>query len=245
MYENAPAAQARPGSAGSRVLVKVLVIVAALAALSLAISVGGKSIGRTIAMAGHTDDTTPRAIVIGGELLAIPANMIRFEDARRDGNATKIDLYLRWPTMDGYSQEARDEFNHVNDARSILFVRIEERMISRDMSGRLEPMYRSLIGEGRTGPAGLSVHTFTEKSGYGDELLVVGDARSARPFVMRCLAGNLARESVAPCERDIQIGDNLSLTYRMPAEIAGAWREVEAAVRAAADRFLKAGNAAP
>ena len=245
MYKNASAAEARPGRAGSTFLTKVLLVVAILAVVSLAISVGGRWLGRSIAMAGHTDDSTPRAIVIGKELLAIPANMIRFDGARRDGNTSKIDLYLRWPTMDGYSQEARDEFNHVDGARTILFVRIEERMMSRDMSGRLEPVYRSLIGPARTGPAGLAVHTFTNRSGYGDELLVVGDEQNTRPFVMRCLSGNLARESVAPCERDIHIGSDLSLTYRMPAELAGSWREVEAAIRAAADRFLKVGDGAP
>lgn len=244
MYESVSAAEARTARVGSPILTKVLVVVAIFAVLSLAISVGGRWIGRSIAMAGHTDDTTPRAVVISKEFLAIPANMIRFEESRRDGEASKIDLYLRWPSMDGYSQDARDEFNHVDGARTILFVRIEERMMSRDMSGRLEPVYRSLIAPARTGPAGLSVHTFTDKSGYGDELLVVGDERSANPFVMRCLSGDLARGSVAPCERDIHIGRNLSLTYRMPAELAGSWREVEAAVRSAADQFLKAGDLA-
>src|SRR5690606_7646121 len=107
LYESVSAAEARTARVGSPILTKVLVVVAIFAVLSLAISVGGRWIGRSIAMAGHTDDTTPRAVVISKELLAIPANMIRFEESRRDGEASKIDLYLRWPSMDGYSQDAR------------------------------------------------------------------------------------------------------------------------------------------
>ena len=101
--------------------------------------------------------------------------------------------------------------------------------------------HRALIEEdGRPGPAGLTVHRFSEKSGYVDEVLVVAEAEGGRPFVMRCLAGAAARESLAPCERDIHVGDGLNLVYRMPAGLAGQWHEVEAKVREAAAGFLKA-----
>ena len=115
--------------------------------------------------------------------------------------------------------------------------------MSRDMSGRFEPIYRALIDdEGRAGPAGLSVHAFSQKSGYVDEVLVVGEVEGESPFVMRCLSGAATRESLAPCERDIHVGRNLTLTWRMPSELAGSWREVEAAVRAAAAGFLRTGG---
>lgn len=224
-------------------MLRVFAAFAALALLSGAISIAGKIAGRSIAMAGHTDDTTTREIVIGNDVLTVPANMIRFEAARRDGVASRLDLYLRWPQMDGYSAEARDDFNHAEGGGPILFLGFEEKMMSRDMSGRFEPIYRSLIDRhGRAGPAGLAVHAFPEKSGYVDEVLVVGDEGGGEPFVMRCLSGAAARESLAPCERDIHVGRGLSLTYRMPAELAGSWREVDAAIRAAAARFLRTGG---
>jgi hypothetical protein len=143
--------------------------------------------------------------------------------------------------MDGYSNAARDAFNHADGDKSILFVSFEPRMMSRDMSGRYEPIYRALIDEeGRPGPAGLSVHRFSEKSGYVDEVLVVADAGAPQPFVMRCLAGAAARESLAPCERDIHVGEGLNLVYRMPSGLAGEWREIDAKVREVAAGFLKA-----
>lgn len=234
---------AGPVPVRSGFMLRVFFVFLGLALLSGVISLGGKWAGRSIAMAGHTDETTVHEIVIGNDVLAVPANAIRFEAARRSGVAARLDLYLRWPQMDGYSHEARDAFNHVDGARNILFLTFDVPMMSRDMTGRFEPIYRALVeGPGRAGPAGLTVYPFTEKSGYVDEVLVVGDEDGPKPFVARCLAGDAARESLAPCERDIHIGDGLNLTYRMPAELAGSWREVDKAVREAAGRFLQIGR---
>lgn len=227
----------------SRFMMRVFLAFAALAVLSAGISVAGKWAGRSIAMAGHTDDTTVHEIVIGNNVLAVPANMIRSETARRSGVAARLNLYLRWPQMDGYSNAARDDFNHVGDARNILFLSFDEPIMSRDMSGRLEPIYRALVkGPGRPGPGGLTVYQFTEKSGYVDEVLIVGDEDGPSPFVARCLSGAAARESLAPCERDIHIADGLNLTYRMPAQLAGSWREVDAAVKKVAAGLLQTGG---
>lgn len=220
-------------------LVRVSACLAVLAALSAGIAVAGKWAGGVIAMGGHTDDATLREVVIGADALAVPSNMIRFDAARRSGPASRLDLYLRWPQMDGYSHAARDAFNHAGGDRTVLFVSFEPRIMSRDMSGRYEPIYRVLVEEeGRPGPAGLTVHRFTEKSGYVDEVLVVADAGGENPFVMRCLAGAAARDSLAPCERDIHVGNGLNLVYRMPSGLAGQWREIDAKVRAAAAGFL-------
>ena len=97
---------------------RVFYVFAVLALLSVAISVGGNWFGHSIAMAGHTDDTTVHEIVIGNNVIAAPANTIRFERARRDGVADRLDLYLRWPDMDGYSEAARDDFNHARWRRA-------------------------------------------------------------------------------------------------------------------------------
>lgn len=223
-----------------RFMMRAFMIFAALAVLSAVISLGGKWLGQTIALAGHSNDISLHEIVIGNDVLNIPANMIRFEASRRDGVAERVDIYLRWPQMDGYSDAARDTFNHADGDKSILFLAFEPRMMSRDMSGRYEPIYRKLIDTaGRPGPGGLSVHRFAENSGYVDEVLVVGDATGDEPFVMRCLTGTAARESLAPCERDIHVADGLSLTYRIPAQLAGEWREIEARVRQAAASLVK------
>ena len=233
---------AAPPIVRPRFLRRVAAGFALLALLSLAISIGGKWAGHAIVLAGHSDDTTMREVVIGNDVLTVPANMIRFEEARRDGIAGRLDLYVRWPQMDGYSNEASDDFNHADGRRTILFISFEDRVMTRDMSDRFQPIYSSLIVRpGRAGPAGLTAYPLRPEAGYVDEVLVVGDEQAARPFVARCLSGQAAQQSLAPCERDIHVGRDLNLVYRMPAELAGSWREVDAAVMELAGRLL--GNA--
>src|SRR5690606_2498697 len=105
-----------------------------VAVLSVAISVGGRWFGHSIAMAGYTDDRTVHEIVIGNNVLAVAGNVIRFEHARRDGVASRLDLYLRYPQMDGYSRAASADFNNEGQSRNILFLSFEPKMMSRDMS---------------------------------------------------------------------------------------------------------------
>jgi hypothetical protein len=230
----------------SSLMMKVFCAFAALALLSLAISAGGKWFGRSIAMAGHTDDRTLHEIVIGNNVIAAPANAIRFERARRDGIAQRLDLYLRWPELEGYSEAARSDFNNVDGSRRIIFLSFEERMMSRDMSGRYAPIYSSMIVKpGVPGPSGITLYGFNELSGYLNETLAVAEIPGSEPFVARCLSGPNAEESLAPCERDIQIGDNLSLSYRFPKEFLGNWRELDIAVRKKAAAMLRTGDAGP
>ena len=234
---------AEPRSAGAispSFVMKVFYVFAALALLSLAISIGGKWFGRSIALAGHTDDTTQREIVIRNNVISAPANTIRFDRQRRDGVAERLDLYLRWPALDGYSDAARDDFNHARGARNILFLSFEEGIMSRDMSGRLEPIYSAmLVRPGKAGPGGTTLYAFNEKSGYLNEVLAVAARPDGETFVARCLVGESAAESLAPCERDVHVGDNLSLSYRFPRELLGDWQKLDAAIRAKAASMLR------
>ena len=227
----------------SSLMVKVFYVFAALALLSVAISVGGKWFGRSIAMAGYSDDTTTREIVVGNNVIVAPANMIRFDRARHDGVAPRLDLYMRYPQMDGYSDAARDDFNNTGPDKTILFLSFEPQMMSRDMSGRFQPIYSSLIeSTGKPGPAGIVLHDFTQKSGYLDEVLAVAERPGKEPFVARCLDGPAAEGSLAPCERDMLMGDGLSLVYRFPRELLGEWPRLDAAVAATAAGMLKTGR---
>jgi hypothetical protein len=223
----------------SRFVLRIFYVFMVLALCSVMISIAGKWAGRTIALAGHTEDTTIHEVVIGNNLLAVPANAIRFDQARRDGVAQRLDLYLRWPDMLGYSADRRNEFNNAGAERSILFLSFEKSTMSRDMSGRFEPIYRALIeASGQDAGGGVTLHKFSEKSGYLNEMLAVGDRLEGEPFIARCLTGQAAAESLASCERDVQIGDGLSLSYRFPANLLSAWRALDAAVLTKAEEYL-------
>jgi len=211
-----------------------------LALLSVAINLGGRYFGPLIAMGGHTDDTTIHEIVIGNDVLAIPSNMIRFPAQRRDGVANRVDLYLKWPDMAGYSEKTRGDFNFTAPRRQLLFLSIEPRAMSRDMSGRYLPIYSALIEQpGKPGPAGLTLYSFRPASGYMGEELAVSTAGGDQPdFVARCLEESVAKEMAAACERDIQFGGGLQLFYRFPRHLLGEWRALDEAVRSFAAGHL-------
>lgn len=225
---------------GSGFMMKIFYVFIALALVSVGISYAGKTFGRAIALAGHTDDTTIQGVVIDSEMIAVPANMIRFAKDRRSGEANRLDLYLSWPRLQGYSQDERALFNHAGADNRIIFASFEPRSMPRDMSNRLTPIYRLLIEEpGEKVEAGLVAHRFIEASGYGDEMLIVDPTRFVAPFVARCLTGAEADTALAPCERDIDVGANLSLRYRFPRALLDDWKALDAGMREFAARVLQ------
>lgn len=215
----------------SRFVWRVFYVFAALAALSVLISLVGREAGRSIAMGGHTDDTSLAEVVIGNDVLSVPRNMIRFETARLGGVAVRLDLYLRWPDLQGYSDAARADFNHADGAPNIVFLSLTPRMMSRDMSGRYVPIYAQLTEPtAQTLPGGLAVRQFLPASGYQNEILVTAPRPDGTTWVARCLDGPSAAESLAPCERDVHVGADLSLSYRFPRELLVDWHALDEAV---------------
>lgn len=224
----------------SRVFARVFYAFLSLVVLSVIINFGGRYLGPLIAMGGHTDDTTVREIVIGNDVLSLPSNMIRFSAQRRNGVATRVDLYLKWPEMVGYSAKTRQDFNFTAAKRQVLFLSIEAKTMSRDMSGRFLPIYSALIEQpGKAGPAGLTIHQFRPESGYTDEELIVSSGEGDAPgFVARCLTTHAAKEMAGACERDIQFGNGLQLLYRFPRDLLGEWRALDASVKSFAAGHL-------
>jgi len=221
-------------------MTRVFYVFATIALLSVVISVGGKFFGQSISKGGHTDSAALREIVIGNNVIIAPENMIRFADARRDGVAQRLDLYMRWPDLNGYSDPARNDFNHSGGSKNILFLTFEEATMSRDMSGRFAPIYNEMIDKpGSPLSKEMTIYDFSKKSGYLDETLAVASRSGDTPFVARCLKGQPAAQSLAPCERDIQLGDGLSLTFRFPVALLQDWPKLEAAIRARAASMLK------
>lgn len=227
----------------ARFMTRVFMVFAGLAVIAGLILLAGRHFSGMIAMAGNTEDTTIREIVTGNNVFHVPSNMIRYERQRADGAQDKLELYVRWPDMTGYKRVHADDFNNASGRHNIVFLTFQEQIMSRDMSGRVEPIYRDLIIEpGIAGPGGLTMHGFKEKTGYLDELLVLGSRKGEPPFAARCLAGEAARQSMAACERDVHVGDHLSLTYRFSRDLLADWRRLDAGVVSLANKLLVTGK---
>lgn len=212
--------------------------VAALAALTVAISVGGHWLGRNISLAGHTEKTKPVIVTIGEDTLRLSANTIRFPSERVNGEAERIDLYLTWPQMQGYSEAERLRFDDIAQSSSLIFLQLSQSTMSRDMSGRLEPIYSHLMeGDAFVGPHGLTAHHLRADAGYSGEVLLTAPRAGEPDYVVRCILPASADAATnGDCQRDVQVGKDLSVLYRFSSNELGDWQSMDAAVQA----FVKA-----
>jgi hypothetical protein len=214
-------------------LYKLTAAIAALAITTSGISYAGRWYGERLALAGHTDSTEPFEVEVGTDRIVVPANMIRFREQRISGAAERLNLYVTWPKMQGYSQETRENFDRLDKANALIFIEFSEATMSRDMSGRLEPIYSRLFdGEPQAADAGLMRHGLRADSGYAGEVIFTAD-RSGRPdYVVRCVLPQAGsdRPSSGDCQRDIHLGSGLSVLYRFSSTLLPEWDHIDAAI---------------
>lgn len=184
--------------------------------------------GQYINDAGHSTSTKKREIVIANDVLIIEDNHIRFSEQRVSGVHSRIDLYAVWPSLSGYTEAQADSFNNIGDQKNLVFITLEQARMSRDMTGRLEPIYRGLMIEPTVeSEHGLKINALKDEVGNNSEWLYVGEELGKRDFVARCLGGTILETALAPCERDVQFDSGLSLTYRFPAHLLAQWRVLD------------------
>ncbi len=208
-------------------------LVAFLALLSVAINVGGRKLGAELALAGHSDSTQDFLVTIGQDRLLLAANTLRFEAQRRDGSAERADLYLLWPEMSGYRSDLRARFDDVAHSDGLIFVQVSQSTMSRDMSGRVEPIYSHLFdGPAEKGPHGLTLHRLKSDAGYGNEVLLTAPRPGEADFAVRCILPSAGiPASSGDCQRDIHVGRDLSVLYRFSSRLLSDWDAIDDAVR--------------
>ncbi len=171
-----------------------------------------------------------RQIVIGDDVISIPENMIRFHSQRQSHNLNRLDLFVDWPSMKGYQAETAGIFDSMEAGSPILFVSLEPRDMTKDMSGRIDSIYEKFF----SGPPidagnGLVRQPFAADSAYFSEDLFY-EANSPYPYAARCVRDN--KQIADPfCIRDIHIGRDLMLTYRFHIKYLPDWLSMDRAVR--------------
>jgi hypothetical protein len=228
-------------------IARLVALVAVLAALTLAISIGGRWIGRHITLAGNTDSTKTVAVTIGRDILRLPQNVMRFPNQRRNGAAERADLYLTWPEMQGYSKEHRERFDDLSQSTNLIFVQITQSTMSQDMSGRIRPIYSHLM-EGAAVPFGygLTLHDLKAEAGYDGEVLLTGARANQTEYAVRCiLPSSPADATSGDCQRDIKVGKDLSVLYRFSSRHLQDWDHIDAAIRTFVNARLVTRTATP
>ena len=194
--------------------------------------------GAEIAKAGHSVDSGLRQVVIGNDVMDVPGNVIRFRTQRRSGNSDRLDLYFYWPEMAGYSDRLAEQFNSPEVNPAILFVNVEPRDMTQDMTGRVEPIYsKFLIGTESNEGHGLRRRALSASGGFAGEDLWY-ETGSPYPFTARCTRPG--EQAATPyCLRDIHMGRDLSVTYRFHLSLISEWMALETAVRAEINAMLQ------
>lgn len=189
-----------------------------------------------ITATGFTSDTRRVQIIIGNDVVKIPANLIRFENQRDKDTLSQVDLLMLWPNGEGYSLENQKAFRETGEDQKLIFMSFMPRKIQFDMDGRLAPIYLKLfVGEPTAGPSGLTFQPLRRGAGYDGESLALF-ANDEEVWVARCQEGKTS--TIPTCLRDIHIGRGLSLRYRFPRKMLKDWRNIEKLVRRMAKEFL-------
>jgi hypothetical protein len=224
----------------NKLLFRVTLVIGLLAALASGLSVAGRWLGDDLVLGENTESREIHHIIVGQDALALPANVIRFENQRRNGPAESVSIYLSWPALDGYSRNIASIFSDPERVDRLIFAEFSQSVMSRDMSGRVEPIYSKLFtGEPSPGPAGLTIHRLTRKSGFGDERLLTAALADGSTYAVRCLIPARIEESTsADCLRDVHVGRDLTLLYRFSSSLLPQWQEIDTAVRSYAGQHL-------
>lgn len=217
----------------TRFLFRVTATIAVLALLTVAISIAGRWFGRHISLAGNTESSAGITLTIGRDTVDLPANTIRFPSERHDGTAERVDLYLTWPEMQGYSKETRERFDDIAQSSGLIFLQVTQGTMSRDMSGRLEPIYSHLM-DGAPEPFahGLTLHQLRADAGYNGEILLTAPRQGGADYVVRCVLPSSADKATSgDCQRDIKVGKDLTVLYRFSSRHLADWDHIDAAIR--------------
>ena len=222
------------GSGWDRFATRLFAVLVVLAGLTIILALSGRYFGKQIALGGYSNSSAIHEIIIGQTVLAMPERHIRFSDQRRAGITQQLELFVHWPTMTGYSDTYRAAFNQQTETNPIVFISVSERRISRDMSGRYDPIYKQLVADDSVEPGanGLMRFSFRPEASVfdGEELWVGARPESGDPFVARCITGTVFDGQVkplAPCQRDVHVGHGLAVKYRFSADLLPQWRELD------------------
>lgn len=207
---------------------KILICVAVLGVLTVLLSIGGRWMGQRMVTAGFSTETAPVALRIGDRQMELPANTIRFKNQRIDGAYERIEAYVSWPDLTGYSHADRSIFNGSGKAHRLVFLTMSGRAMPLDMSERLTSVYSRLTTDReRSGGHGLAAYEFGVNTRYAGEMLYVGDRPGQPTFVVRCLKQDGLPEGARTCMRDVNIGPDLTLTYRFSHRLLSEWKNLD------------------
>lgn len=186
----------------------------------------------------------PIAIDVASMKFAIPANYTVFPRDRRGGERDEVWLYALWPTLSGYAPSRREDFiENPADTRRIDIL-IAERTSPFSERERIDILYmpQTIDTRGARTPYKLIKYEFKEQranvptSGYAGAELYLGEVAKKEIAAIFCMK---ERDDVMSpeCWRELELGPDVTLTYRFKRPYLAEWRKIDAEVRAFVERL--------
>jgi len=176
---------------------------------------------------GHSASTELHRITVAGQDLLVPENLIRRRSDRKSGDQGQIELYMHWPSLEGYSYHRRASFQGQKKLKDIVFISIVPASTHEISLEQAQAAYLDISVPGEFFPTGLEMRQFQRGIGFETEVVAHGERAPEAPFVARCLVGKMAANSLAPCERRLPFVEGLYLVYRFPGELLPEWRMLD------------------
>ncbi len=176
--------------------------------------------------------TEPKILrsTIGGQQFFIPGNMFRFRVQRKNRNPERVDLFFRWPELEGFTKFNAATFEKA-DARELIFLTIESKDSILAPEDRLRTIYKRFLSAPLTAPDGLLGKKFLDGSGYDGEELFYQEG-GPQPFIARCIAEDTP-DIPSTCLREIKMGPKTYMIYSFRRQYLRDWRSLDEAIRTA------------
>ena len=184
-------------------------------------------------LGGFSSDTSSANITIANTHLFVPKNMIRFKDQRKSHDLSKLDLFIQWPSMKGFTKEDTATFQNINGTSKLIFITLEVGEPLNPAQQKLDGLYRRYFSKSPwSGPAGLIGNELNSSSGYLSEDVLYAK-HSDELFLTRCLQeGKGTPNDLLPtCIYEFTFEDGINAYVRFHRSHLAEWQILDERVK--------------
>ena len=185
------------------------------------------------ALGGFSSNTEPTTIEIAHTRLFVPRNIIRFRDQRESPALSKLDLFVKWPTMKGFTSENAATFQDTNKTTELIFITLEAGKPLHPAQQKLKELYRRFFTNSPwRGPAGLIGNALDSSSGYLSEDVLYAQ-HDDELFLTRCLqeGKGLTNNLQLTCIYEFTFEDGINVYIRFHRSLLADWQALDERVK--------------
>ncbi|MEP3628845.1 MAG: hypothetical protein ABJN04_02480 [Hyphomicrobiales bacterium] len=184
-------------------------------------------------LGGFSSDTSSTNITIADTRLYVPKNMIRFKEQRTSPALSKLDLFIQWPSMKGFTKDDAATFQNINGTSNLVFVTLEVGEPLNSAEQKLNGLYRRYFSKSPwRGPAGLIGNELDRSSGYLSEDVLYAK-HGDDIFLTRCMQkGKSGTYNLQPtCIYEFTFEDGINVYVRFHHSHLAEWQVLDERVK--------------